>query len=61
MEMCNIGYIGALIIRIGLGGILYYSHNKEPHNSIGNYLGPYSNGSLMPAGLPPMCSPANPG
>ena len=24
--------IGALIIRIGFGGILYYNHNKEPQN-----------------------------
>ena len=31
--------IGALIIRIGFWGILYYSYNKEPPNSIGNYQG----------------------
>ena len=35
--------IGALIIRIGFWGPLYYIYNKEPpQNSIGNYLGPYS-------------------
>ena len=33
--------IGALIIRIGFWGPLYYSYNKEPQNSIGNYSGPY--------------------
>ena len=32
--------IGALIIRTGFGGILYYSCNKEPFR-IGNYFGPY--------------------
>ena len=36
--------IGALIIRIGFWGPVYYNHNKEPHKStsIGNYLRPYS-------------------
>ena len=36
--------IGALIIRIGFWGPLYYGDynwNKEPPNGIGNYLGPY--------------------
>ena len=33
--------IGALIIRIGFWGPLYYNHNKEHQNSIGNYSGPY--------------------
>ena len=33
---------GALIIRIGFWGMLYQNYAKEPpHNSIGNYLGPY--------------------
>ena len=34
---------GAFIISIGFWGALYYSHNKEPppHNSFGNYEGPY--------------------
>ena len=35
--------IGALKIRIG-----YYSHHKEPHNGIGNYLSPYSRVHLNP-------------
>ena len=30
-------YIGALIIRIGFGGPLYYKYVKEPQMSIGNY------------------------
>ena len=35
--------IGALIIRMGFWGILYYNYNKEPApNSIGNYQGPYT-------------------
>ena len=29
--------VGALIIRIGFAGILYYNCNKEPQNKIGNY------------------------
>ena len=29
--------IRALIIGIGFGGLLYYNHNKEPQNSVGNY------------------------
>ena len=33
--------IGALVIRIRSWGTLYYTNTKEPHNSIGNYLGPY--------------------
>ena len=31
--------IGALIIRIRFWGPLYYTYNKEPQKSIGNYLG----------------------
>ena len=36
--------IGALIIRIGFRGPVYYNYNKEAPrtNSIGHYLGPYS-------------------
>ena len=30
------------MIRIGFGGSLYYSHNKELQNSMGNYLSSYS-------------------
>ena len=26
--------VGALLIRIGIGGILYYNHNKEPPKPI---------------------------
>ena len=33
--------IGALIIRIGFWGPLYYKYNKEPPKYIGNYVGPY--------------------
>ena len=33
--------IGALIIRIGVWGPLYYNYNEE-QNSIGNYLRHYS-------------------
>ena len=33
--------IGALIVRIGLWGRFYFIPHKEPHNSIGNHLGPY--------------------
>ena len=34
--------VGALIIRIGFGDILYYHCSKEPHhNSIGSYVSPY--------------------
>ena len=29
--------VGALIIRIGFRGILYYNDNKGPQNNIGNY------------------------
>ena len=29
--------IGALIVRIGLWGPLYYEYNKDPQNRIGNY------------------------
>ena len=39
---------GALIIRIGFGGVIYYNYNKdnkEPQDSIGNYYGPYSKSS----------------
>ena len=32
---------GALIIKIGFWGPSYYTYNKEPQNSIGNYLGPW--------------------
>ena len=35
--------IGALIIRVGFGGILYYNYNKEPPKPYSNYYGPYSN------------------
>ena len=39
-----LGSIGALIIRIGFWCPLSYKYNKEPpQNSIGNYLGLYSN------------------
>ena len=31
--------VGALIIRRGFGGVLYYNYHKEPQNSIGNYQG----------------------
>ena len=35
--------IGALVIRQGLGGPVYYNYNKEPpKRSIGTYLGPYN-------------------
>ena len=39
----NTRSIGALMIRIGFGGILYYTYTKEPPTiySVGNYLGPY--------------------
>ena len=38
---CN---VGALTIRIGFWGIVYYAKNKEPpQNSTGTYLGPHSN------------------
>ena len=34
--------IGALVIRIGFWGSVYYSYNKEPpQNNIGKYVGPY--------------------
>ena len=33
--------VGALLIRIGFGGISCFNANKEPQNSIGNYFGPY--------------------
>ena len=38
--------VGALIIRIGFWGPLYYNYNQQ--NSIGNYLGPpyYKNPSI---------------
>ena len=36
---CN---VGALIIRVGFGGILYYNYNKEPPKPYSNYEGPYS-------------------
>ena len=29
--------IGALIIRIAFCGIFYYTYNKEPQKSVGNY------------------------
>ena len=31
------GNIGALIIRIGFGGIIYYNYNKEPPKPYSNY------------------------
>ena len=33
----NTGNVGALIIRIGFWGILYYRYNKEPQDSIGKH------------------------
>ena len=39
--------VEALIIRAGSWGPLYDNHNKEPQNSIGQKLGPYSN-SIYP-------------
>ena len=40
--------VGALTVRIGLWGILYYNHNKVPLNiSIGNYVGSYITHSTM--------------
>ena len=30
LEFCSIGSIGALIIRIGFGGPLYFNYTKEP-------------------------------
>ena len=40
--------IGALIIRMGFLGPLYYNHNKEtPKNRIGNYLDPWSTRSAI--------------
>ena len=34
--------IGAFLIGMGFGGVLYSDNNKKPpNNSIGNYLGPY--------------------
>ena len=44
--------IGALINRIGLWCIWYYTYNKEPatKNSIGKYLGIYTN-SIMQSRL----------
>ena len=36
--------IGALTIRIGLGGTVYYNSNQQPQNSIDNYKGPYIHG-----------------
>ena len=33
---------GALIARLGFRGPVYYNNSKEPQNSIGNDLGPYS-------------------
>ena len=35
--------LGALTMRMGLGGMLCYKYIKEPpKNRIGNYLGPYT-------------------
>ena len=34
------GYIWALIIRIGFWGPLYSNDEEPPPNSLGNYLGP---------------------
>ena len=36
------GNIGALITRIGFGGIIYYPFVRNPQNNIGNYSSPYS-------------------
>ena len=49
-EKCN---IGALIVRIGIWGPVYYKYKKELPNSIGNYLGPYITASGSSAGGPP--------
>ena len=38
--MCRKPKIRAAIIRQGFGGPLYYNHNKEPPNGIGNYFSP---------------------
>ena len=55
------GNIAALIIRIGFWGPLYYSHNKNPHSSIGIYSGPYSNSQLsLKSETPSCCYPALP-
>ena len=32
--------VGAVIIRTGFWGLLYYSYMKKPQNSAGKYLGP---------------------
>ena len=40
--------IGALILRIGFGGILYYTYNKEPRNPI---QGPHSNLNPKPVNV----------
>ena len=39
--------IGALMIRIGFWGPLYYKIIWNPQNSIGTYLGPYSTGAAL--------------
>ena len=33
--------IGTLIVRIGFWAVLYYSYNKQPQYTIGNYSGLY--------------------
>ena len=39
----TIANVGALINRIGFWGPWYYNNNnREPQNSRGNYLGPYT-------------------
>ena len=48
----NLGTVGddsieALAIRIGLGGILYTSYHKEPHNSYSTYLRPLHYSTLI--------------
>ena len=43
----KVNNIGALIIRMGFWGPLYYNYNREPpQNSVGNYLGPYIRGTI---------------
>ena len=42
--------VGALMIRIGFGGILYYNCNTEPPKPYSNYSGPYS--TMGPMGKP---------
>ena len=46
---CGLAKVGALIMRTGFWGIVYYNYNKEPpRNSIGNYAGPYTKPPKIP-------------